>query len=291
MKKTILSILVTLSAASTTVMAQPKIPADLATLVNQALALSFDRKAVLQFDAVMEELARKTDSKTFSALQPYEGQSLQAKVIVVAYVRAQKAEMCHKLMDVFYNVTADTPGLKDAGGPSAPQVDSKYQGEEYRLIWEYLLLSLDRKGENGFNSQGLAGWRPIEALGKICNEKSLVLLGLAYQRTIDDKSIRLPGGTLGTIAVAIYDIGSSKSNDTAQAFKTYLACLAITEQHAEEFSKDSWNHETPDECFLRLIKVSYPEILAKWQAAASAYPKDKLTPGQATFIQNLISLK
>src|SRR5437016_1418238 len=99
--RNILLILALLTIGFTRAFAQSTIPPELRVLADQALDVACKKKAAARFDSIMAELGKKVDVKTFNDLLPQEGQSLQAKVIVVAYYRAIHGEMYDNIMDAF----------------------------------------------------------------------------------------------------------------------------------------------------------------------------------------------
>ena len=275
--------------------AQPVvIPPELTALADQALSVACKDKATSQFDSIMTELGKKVDLATFKNLLPLEAQSLQAKVIVIAYYRARHDELYDKIMNAFFIVTSKSLGWKSLGGPRSPDVTPEYLAEKYRLIWEYQALSLSRDVD--MRNQRLwvlsfAGWRPIEALGRIGNEKSLNVLELAYQKTLtDNNTYDFPDPPLGKMLTSIVKIGSSETNNTRNAFKSFFRCFTVSEKYDDAFTMNTLNKST-EKYFILHFSGMYPEILSRWKDAARAYPKDNLTPRELAFIQSVIDYR
>jgi len=268
------------------------IPPELSALTDEALSYSCSGENLVRFDAIMAELGKKVDAKTCDRLLEFEGANLQAKVIVMAHYRTTHNELYGRIMDKYFNIHESDLRPGRHVGPLSPSVEKnpEFLTEEYRPIWEYYVLNnyrIAEKSVGNFSVKAGAGWNTIDALGKIGNEKSLILLNYVYQQTLLKSEIVFEESILDQLMQAICDIGGSGSSPQA-ALEVLLECFGKAEAYKDKFQKSYGKNL--DDIFMGFLPSRREDELAKWRAAAVIFlKKSNLTAGQKSFLQKLTS--
>jgi hypothetical protein len=129
------------------------------------------------YAAAMDALAVVVDDRLLAQAQGKEGESLDAKFIVLAWEKRTHPERISGVFDEFIKFVPDERVHSgQVGSPSVTKDGGKWVAPDYRLSWEYHLVmpvSYPRHGSE---------WTATEALGRIKDPRSLVLYLPVAQR-------------------------------------------------------------------------------------------------------------
>lgn len=228
----------------------------------------------------MDRLASTFDAKTAATLALHEERSMIAKIISISLDRRNHPDLYDELLLDYFTITPEIlerSKLKKFG-PRAAQVSVKHTTPEYRLAWEYCLLTCYREKMPEF-----ADWRPGEALRTMADNRSIITLAYFYREQLSTGAIKPQQFQITRIERTIASMPS------VIGLNAFLECFTLSEQY-ELINKDYFD-DTTSVRFLALFQEHSVERLNLWKTVIRDYSKDNLTPSQRQLLQSIIDMQ
>jgi hypothetical protein len=286
-----------LSLATGGVWCEPvgSIPPEVRTALDRVFTLIYETpgKNADAFSNAMQLLANQIDDRLAEKMKANEGTTITAKLATIALDRQKRPEVYEEIKETYITPHLN-PRLHALLSP--PLRSSIHAIEKYRMAWEYYLLSPlpDEAVE-------LADLRPIDALGHIASDASIVAILARYhmvgrQFGPDSKDSRdYIQRTYRRLTSSLQQIGSEK------ALHAMLEMLSFSKEAMRTSPGDwtTWDYKSggsttwdPEQDLLRTL--TYSGNLAKrekWRKVIEAFPRDNLPPDQRALLEKVLEKK
>ncbi len=220
-------------------------------------------RSALAFDKTLDEIAERLAGADLGALREREGAGMRAKLALIALDRKKRPELYDEIFEryVKFRVTQRRAN-------HSPSLLGKYKSEEYRLAWEYLLLT-----PGPANRLSLYEQRALKALRWIGNEASMITVLHFFENTCQGDIRSSPLRTFQAAALSM--LGQFQNE---RALRAILKCshLAMEQQRRTGLQVS----RVPD-------KVRQVLRNDKWRPIIAAFPRDRLTPEQKTLLDEI----
>ena len=237
-----------------------------------------------QFSQAIDTLAAQVGSELAKRAAVHESDNIDAKLITIACCRKLHPDLYKELVTQYVQGGASN---RHSRAYNTAYASVKHLQPEYRLLWEYLLLSPIPRGTPGsFHN------RVTDTIARTHNEASLITIVFAFGLTVTPDA---PPATMGykvdTQTDALNTIGRMLGK---QGLLAFMECLRLWHEkphpHLRKDNLPTWENDELD--IPRLIALELYDGFGKgrnekWGKAIAEFQKQNVNREYATLFQEV----
>jgi hypothetical protein len=226
--------------------------------------------AARSFAATLDALAHQTAPGLCAQMKAAEGRDIETKLVAIACDRKERAEAYREIERVYVK---GVHSIKSEF-PRSPELKDVHVTENYRLPWEFYLLTPPSE-----DASPLYDFRAAEAIGLIRDNASIVTLLFAFRITT------LKGVNPKRVEDRQTQILNALNNFTNEpALRAMLECLTLSLQQP---GGPAW--DVRDYIYRLLTDQEGFGNGDVWRRVITAFPRDGLPLDQQKLLQGVLS--